>query len=90
MPEEAQYAVPYGYRMRYNIQLNLRQAIHLLELRSSPQGHPDYRRTSQDMFREIHRVHPLLAETMKFVDLTPDIPFGRLRAEMRKARKQEG
>ena len=90
MPDEAQYAVPYGYRMRYNIQLNLRQAIHLLELRSSPQGHPDYRRTSQDMFREIQRVHPLLAETMKFVDLTPDIPFGRLRAEMRKARKQEG
>jgi thymidylate synthase ThyX len=90
MPHEAQYVVPFGFRMRYNIQLNLREAIHLIELRSSPQGHPDYRRTAQEMFRAIQKAHPLLAETMKFVDLTPDIPFGRLRAEMRKARKLEG
>ncbi len=88
MPLEAQYVVPFGFRVRYNIQINLREAYHWIELRSTPQGHPDYRRTSQEMFRAIQAVHPVLAEPMKFVDLTPDVPIGRLRAEMRRARKR--
>ncbi|MEW5721348.1 MAG: FAD-dependent thymidylate synthase, partial [Chloroflexota bacterium] len=87
MPFEAQYVVPFGYRVRYNLRLNLREAYHLIELRSVPQGHPDYRNTAQQMFRAIQAVHPALAAPMKFVDLTPDVPLGRLRAEMRKARK---
>jgi thymidylate synthase ThyX len=87
MPLEAQYIVPFGYRVRYNVRLNLREAYHWIELRSSPQGHPDYRNTSQEMFRAIKDVHPILVEAMKFVDLTPDVPLGRLRAEMRRARK---
>jgi thymidylate synthase ThyX len=89
MPFEAQYVVPFGFRVRYNVQLNLREAYHWIELRSSPQGHPDYRRTSQEMFRAIQAVHPLLVEAMTFADLTPDVPIGRLRAEMRRARKGE-
>jgi thymidylate synthase ThyX len=84
MPEEAQYVVPFGFRVRYNLRLNLREAYHLIELRSAPQGHPDYRHTAQAMFRAIQAVHPILVAPMKFVDLTPDVPLGRLRAEMRK------
>ncbi len=87
MPLEAQYVVPFGYRVRYNVQMNLREAYHWLELRSAPQGHPDYRRTCQEMFRAMQSVHPVLVEPMKFVDLTPDVPLGRLRAEMRRAKK---
>jgi thymidylate synthase ThyX len=87
LPAEAQYAVPFGYRVRYNVQMNLREAYHWLELRSAPQGHPDYRHTCQEMFRAIQAVHPVLVEPMKFVDMTPDVPLGRLRAEMRRARK---
>jgi thymidylate synthase ThyX len=87
MPFEAQYVVPFGFRVRYNVRLNLREAYHWLELRSAPQGHPDYRHTSQEMFRAIQAVHPLLVESMQFVDLTPDVPLGRLRAEMRRAVK---
>jgi len=87
MPFEAQYVVPFGFRVRYNIRLNLREAYHLIELRSAPQGHPDYRNTAQAMFRALQGVHPILVEPMKFVDLTPDVPLGRLRAEMRKIRK---
>jgi thymidylate synthase ThyX len=86
MPFEAQYVVPFGFRLRYNLHLNLREAYHLIELRSAPQGHPDYRHTVQAMFRAIQAVHPLLVAPMKFVDLTPDVPLGRLRAEMRKAK----
>ena len=85
LPREAQYVVPFGYRVRYNVQLNLREAYHWIELRSTPQGHPDYRHTSQAMYHAIRAVHPLLVEPMTFVDLTPDIPIGRLRAEMRRA-----
>ncbi|MBI1800339.1 MAG: FAD-dependent thymidylate synthase, partial [Chloroflexi bacterium] len=88
MPLEAQYVVPFGYRVRYNVQLNLREAYHWIELRSTPQGHPDYRRTSHAMYRAIQAVHPLLVEAMTFVDLTPDVPIGRLRAEMRRARRR--
>ncbi len=87
MPFEAQYVVPFGFRVRYNVRLNLREAYHWIELRSAAQGHPDYRRTSQDMFRALQATHPLLVEPMRFVDLTPDVPLGRLRAEMRRARK---
>jgi thymidylate synthase ThyX len=91
MPEEAQYVVPFGFRIRYNLRLNLREAYHLIELRSAPQGHPDYRHTVQAMFRAIQAVHPILVEPMKFVDLTPDVPLGRLRAEMRsRMTKDEG
>ena len=88
LPLEAQYVVPFGYRVRYNVQLNLREAYHWIELRSTPQGHPDYRRTSQEMFRAIQAVHPVLVEPMRFVDMAPDVPIGRLRAEMRRARKR--
>ena len=43
-PEQAAYAVSLAYRMRYVMQMNAREAMHLCELRSSPQGHPSYRR----------------------------------------------
>ena len=89
MPFEAQYVVPFGFRVRYNVRLNLREAYHWIELRSAPQGHPDYRHTSQEMFHAIQAVHPVLAEAMNFVNLTPDVPLGRLRAEMRRAHKSK-
>ena len=87
LPRESQYVIPFGYRVRYNVQLNLREAYHWLEFRSTPQGHPDYRRTSQAMYHAIRAVHPELVEPMGYIDLTPDIPIGRLRAEMRRASK---
>ena len=88
MPAEAQYAVPMGYRVRYTIQMNLREAFHLIELRSGEQGHRDYRQTAQQMYQAIKAVHPELAQGMSFVNMTPDIAMGRLRAEMRSARKR--
>ena len=53
IPQQASYAVSMAYRMRYNMQFNVREAIHMLELRSSPQGHPSYRRVALDMHRLI-------------------------------------
>ena len=36
-----------------SMQMNAREAMHLLELRTSPQGHPAYRRVCQEMHRLI-------------------------------------
>src|SRR5918992_4178358 len=69
MPEEAQYVVNFAYKYPYFIKINLREACHMIELRTIPQGHPDYRTVCQEMFRQIKGVHPVLASGIKFVDL---------------------
>lgn len=88
-PNEAQYLVPYGYRVRYNVELNLRELYHWCELRTVEQGHPDYRLTSQQMYYAVRAVQPELVEGMTFVNLNPNPPMSRLRAEMRNARKRK-
>jgi thymidylate synthase ThyX len=87
-PNEAQYLIPYGYRVRYNIELNLRELYHWCELRTTEQGHPDYRLTSQQMYYAVRDAQPLLVEGMTFVNLNPNPPMSRLRAEMRRAKKK--
>jgi hypothetical protein len=69
-PEQAAYAVSLAYRMRYVIQMNAREAMHLCELRSSPQGHPSYRRIAQSMHRLIAEQagHRAIAAAMQYVD----------------------
>src|SRR5918992_676773 len=69
MPEEAQYVVNFAYKYPYFIKINLREACHMVELRTIPQGHSDYRTVCQEMFRQIKGVHPVLSSGIKFVDL---------------------
>jgi thymidylate synthase ThyX len=81
-PHEAQYAVPFAFKVRWRVTLNLREAVHLCELRSMPQGHPDYRRLVQEMWKQIEAVHPGLAAWGKFVN-RDTYRLGRLQSEMR-------
>ncbi len=69
-PVQAPYAVSLAYRMRYAMQMNAREAMHVLELRSSPQGHPAYRRIAQEMHRLIAEQagHRAIALAMRHVD----------------------
>lgn len=69
-PVEAQYAVSLAYRIRFMMQMNAREAMHMLELRSVPQGHPAYRQVVQDMHKLIAKEagHTAIAEAMQFVD----------------------
>jgi thymidylate synthase ThyX len=69
-PAQAQYAVCFAYRIRYVMQLNARAAMHLIELRSTPQGHPTYRRVAQEMHRLIAEEagHRAVADAMVHVD----------------------
>ena len=83
-PQQAQYAVSMAYRMRYTMQFNAREAIHLLELRSSPQGHPSYRRIALEMHDLIatQAGHRVVADAM--THLTTEAPeLERLEAERR-------
>ena len=66
----AQYVVPFGFRLRYSMQFNAREAFHLLELRTTQQGHPDYRRVCQAMHTLIREQagHRVLADAMSYVD----------------------
>ncbi|MDH3442392.1 MAG: FAD-dependent thymidylate synthase [Deltaproteobacteria bacterium] len=82
MPCEAQYVVPFAYKIRWYMKMNLREALHMIELRTMPQGHPDYRFICQEMWRKIQEVHPSLAESGKFVDWQK-YRLGRLQSEMR-------
>jgi thymidylate synthase ThyX len=69
-PDAASYAVSLQFRLRYVMQMNAREAMHLTELRSAPQGHPTYRKVAQDIHTLIADVagHKAIAESMKYVD----------------------
>src|SRR5205823_722412 len=79
----AQYVVPLAFRIRWYLRANLREIYHLCELRTTPQGHPDYRWVAQEMFRRVSEVHPLLAGYASFVDMGPGDELERRRSERR-------
>jgi dTMP kinase len=78
---EAQYATLLGHRMRWKITFNAREAFHFIELRTSPQGHPGYRKLAQQMYEKLAEVHPITGEAMKFVNHGEDEELTRLAAE---------
>jgi len=95
LPDEAGYAVALAYRIRYVLQMNAREAMHVIELRSGPQGHPAYRRVAQEMHRQIASVagHHAIAEAMRHVDYdTTDLERldGERRAEARRMGRSQG
>jgi thymidylate synthase ThyX len=64
-PEEAQYVVPLGYRKRVLFTWNLRELHHFIGLRSSRQGHLSYRRIAWQVYEELRKAHPFLAEFIR-------------------------
>ena len=90
-PQQAQYAVSMAYRMRYTMQFNAREAIHLLELRSSPQGHPSYRRIVLEMHRLIAEQAGHRAVATAMTHLTTEAPeLERLESERRAEARRGG
>ena len=88
--EVAPYAVAMAYRIRFYLDMNAREAMHLIELRSAPQGHPAYRRIAQAMHRLIgeRAGHRALAGAMSFADHS-EVALERLEAE-RAAERRRG
>ncbi len=86
-PLQAQYVVNFAYNYPYFMHLNLREACHLIELRTIPQGHSDYRKVAQLMYREIKKVHPNLSKILKYVD-TKEYDLERFESEKRTEEKK--
>jgi thymidylate synthase ThyX len=86
-PHLAQYALCLAFHIRYQIILNAREAMHIIELRSQPQGHPSYRKIAADMKNELVRIgHAEIADCMTFFsDDHPELE--RLDAEIKRAHK---
>src|SRR5690606_5627896 len=89
-PDVAQYVVPFAYNVRFVMEMNPRQAFHLIELRSGSAGHPAYRNVAHQMHQAIREVagHHLVADAMSHVDYS-DVDLERLEGERRAQKKRE-
>ena len=83
LTEAAPYALCLGYRMRYVLDLNAREAMQLIELRSGREGHPTYRAVAHEMHAQIAAVHPAVAAAMTHVDRELEPRLERILSEMR-------
>ena len=85
----APYAVVMAYRVRFYMDMNAREAMHVIELRTSPQGHPSYRRVCQLMHRAIAEEagHRAIADAMQFVDHS-EVELERLQSERSMEKKR--
>ncbi len=79
----APYALCLGYRIRFVLDLNAREAMQLIELRSGREGHPSYRAVAHEMHAQIAAVHPAVAAAMTHVDRETEPRLERILSEMR-------
>lgn len=91
LAEVAQYAVSMAYRVRFVMDMNAREAMHVIELRTAPQGHPAYRRVCQQMHTLIgeRAGHRAIAGAMKFADHSA-VELERLQEERRLEERRKG
>jgi thymidylate synthase ThyX len=89
LTDAAQYAVSMAYRVRFVMDMNAREAMHVIELRTAPQGHPAYRRVCQQMHKLIATVagHHAIAAAMQFTDHS-QVELERLQEERRLEQKR--
>jgi thymidylate synthase ThyX len=89
LEDVAPYAVVMAYRIRFYMHMNAREAMHLIELRTTPQGHPAYRRVCQLMHREIAATagHHAIADAMSFADHS-EVELERLQSERNMEKKR--
>ena len=86
----APYALCLGYRMRFVLDLNAREAMQLIELRSGREGHPSYRAVAHEMHAQIAAVHPAVAGAMRHVDVETEPRLERILSEMRTQARSGG
>lgn len=87
---QAPYALSLAYRLRYVIDMNAREAMQLIELRSGREGHPSYRAVAHAMWDQIAGVTPAVAAAMSFVDRESEPRLERLMSELRNERRARG
>ncbi len=88
LADAAPYALCLGFRIRYVLDLNAREAMHLVELRSGREGHPGYRAVAHEMHRQICAAHPAVGRAMNHVDTEREPRLERILSEMRTEARQ--
>jgi thymidylate synthase ThyX len=83
LAQAAPYALCLGYRIRFVLDLNAREAMQLIELRSGREGHPSYRAVAHEMHAQIAAVHPAVAEAMNHIDTETEPRLERILSELR-------
>ena len=85
----AQYAVSMAFRIRFYMRMNAREAMHVIELRTSPQGHPSYRRICREMWKaiDVEAGHGAIADAMTFANPS-SVELERLASERALDRKR--
>jgi thymidylate synthase ThyX len=90
LPTAAPYALCLGYRIRFILDLNAREAMQMIELRSGREGHPSYRAVAHEMHAQIASVHPAVAAAMTHVDEHAEPRLERILSEMRSHARARG
>ena len=88
--DAAPYALCLGFRIRYILDMNAREAMHTIELRSGREGHPSYRAVAHEMHAQIAAAHPAVAAAMTHVDTSTEPRLERILSEMRTERRALG
>jgi len=83
LADAAPYALCLGYRMRYVLDMNAREAMHLIELRSGREGHPSYRAVAHELHAQIAALHPAVGAAMSYVDRSSEPRLERILSELR-------
>jgi thymidylate synthase ThyX len=89
LKDQAPYALSLAYRLRYILDLNAREAMQLIELRSGREGHPSYRAVAHAMWDQINAVTPAVATAMTHVDRESEPRLERLMSEIKNERRNE-
>ena len=89
-PDLREYALLFGHKIRYTMTLNVRQAFHLIELRTAKQGHISYRDICQKMHNLIKEKagHKIFYELMSYVD-HENYELQRLDSEIKQSSKEK-
>ncbi len=83
----AQYLCVFAHRIRFIQYQNLRQFFWETELRTTPQGHPDYRKIEQEKAKMIQKIYPLIGKYL-LVDFQ-DYEFARRESVKQIKEKEE-
>jgi hypothetical protein len=67
--ENAQYAIPLGFRKRTLFKMDFAETLYISELRSGPAGHFSYRNVAYAMYESVARKYPALARYFRVTDV---------------------
>jgi len=89
LPQVASYVICMAHRVRFYMEMNAREAMHTIELRTAPAGHPSYRRVCQAMHRLIAETagHRAIADAMSYAN-HDSVDLERLESEQAAERRR--